>query len=272
MIVLTSTLLADLTVSPALTNPRIGWQNYLDGLTASSIAVSDESANGPRDAVLTPDTSEYWSPLALPATIVVDLGQAQTIDYVGLVHNFGTARASVKVEAGTDPSFAVSALFAYEIAPGDDSPLLFLDTARTARYLRLTINGSVVPKLSVIYAGQVLAMQRMLTGTYKPITMARKTILKRSMSRGGQFLGQTIRRNGVEGTAAFRNLDASWIRTYFDPFAKASRAKPYFFAWNPSLFPLEVGYVWNEKDIVPQYTGTLSLMDVAWNMSGVGST
>lgn len=271
MIVLTATLLADATVSPPLTYPRVGYQNYLDGLAASAITVSGETADGPRDSVLTQDTSEYWSPLALPATLQVDLGQARTVDYVGLVHNFGSAGSSVKVEVGTDPSFAASALFAYEILPSDNSPLMFLDTARTGRYLKLTITGGVAPKLSVVYVGQALAMQKLLSPPYRPITMARKTVLRRSLSRGGQFLGQTIRRNGVEGSAAFKNLTAAWVRSSFDPFVKAARSGPYFFAWNPSGFPLEVGYCWTEKDIAPQYSGIVDLIDVSWSMSGVGS-
>lgn len=272
MIVLSQAILTDTTLSRSLNYPRILYQNHLDGLAASAITVSGETTNGPRDAILTPDTAEYWQPPTLPAWILVDLGIARSIDAVGLAgHDFGSRQTSITVEVGGDPTFASSALFGYQLIPGDDGAILMMDSIRTGRYLRISLAGSVAPKLAVVYAGQALAMERMLASPYKPIDLARRTTLKRAVSRGGQYLGQTIRRNGVASSASFRNLSASFIRQSFDAFAKAARSKPYFFAWNPLSFPTESGYVWTIDDIVPQYSGNVDNMDVAWEMVGIGA-
>jgi hypothetical protein len=102
--------------------------------------------------------------------------------------------------------------------------------------------------------------------------MSRETVLGHQMSRGGHFLGSHFRRHGLSSAAQFQQLTAAWVRSMFDPFIKSARQYPYFFAWNPLEFPLEVGYVWTDKDIVPSYSGQLDLMDVSWSMQGTGST
>jgi hypothetical protein len=156
--------------------------------------------------------------------------------------------------------------------PADDQPLMFLFPSRAARYLQLKIvGGAIMPRIASVYLGASLIMQKQVSGPYTPISMGRDTQLSRSLSRGGQFLGQSYRRNGTKGAAMFKMLDDSWVRANFDAFSKAARRYPYFFAWNPSLFPTEVGYVWTEKDIVPRYNAIASLMDVNWEMKGVGA-
>jgi len=264
-------LLAAPAGAPPLTHPRILWRNRVANLLASAITVSGETAAGPRDAPTRPNTDEYWEPPALPASIVFDLGEALTIDGVGLLGNFGTCHTAVKVEVGTDPAFAADATFGEERMPDDDSAILVLDSARIGRYLRVGLTGSVPPKLAVASGGEVLAMEKAVSGPYKPISLARKTVLSGRRSRGGQFLGQGFRSHGLVSEAAFRNLSAAWVRAMFDPFAKSARGLPYFFAWNPSELPREVGYVWTVgEDIVPTHNGNGFDMDVSWEMEGIG--
>jgi hypothetical protein len=157
-------------------------------------------------------------------------------------------------------------------APTDDTPIMLVSTPKTGRYLHLRITGgSAVPRIAVIYAGVSLAMAKAVSGPYAPISMSRDTVLMRSMSRSGQFLGQSYRRNGVVSSATFKNLDDAWVRANFNAFSKSARQYPYFFAWNPSLYPTEVGYVWTEKDIIVKYNGTINLMDVTFEMRGIGT-
>lgn len=266
-------LLAAAAAAPSLVNPRIGWKNYLFEISASDLNVSGETAGGPRDAVLTPDTAQYWEPDALPAWMIVDLREPRTINYFGLAgHNFGSVHASLKVEIGTNPGFEDGATtFAQETAPSDDTPIMLLDSDRYGRWLRITINGSVPPKVAAPYAGPVLAMQKAVSGPYKPISRARKSELKRVMSRNGQFLGQTFRRNGVESEISFKNLTNDWALENFEPFSKHARSLPYFLAWNPADFPREVGFVWTDKDIVPVLNGNGFDMDVSWATDGIGN-
>lgn len=160
--------------------------------------------------------------------------------------------------------------FAEAIAPADDAALLFMDVTRTARYLKLTVTGSSATRIASVYAGQLLAMERGLALGFRPPTLSRQTTLKNAMSKGGQLLGSTVRKHGLQTEASFSHLTQSWYRAYFDPFVKSARQYPYFFAWNPQDFPLEVGYMWSDSDIAPQYA-TIDRFDVSWKMVGIGN-
>lgn len=275
MIVFTTPfVLAAEAAGASLILPRILYQNRARDLLADAVTVSGETAGGPRDAPLRPDTYEFWEPPALPATYLLNLKDTYRIDSAGLVGNFGSVRASVKVETSMD-AVAWQAL-GLEVLPSSDAPLLFLDTARDARYMLFTFLGSVPPRVAVIYAGEALVMPRPPEQGFRPVNMARRTELRSRRSRGGQLLGRDYRRHGVEGEIEFALLDSSWYRTYFDPldaeagFVKSARRFPYFLAWHPQAHPREVVYVEAEDDITPTHT-TFDLVSVGWRMSGIGN-
>jgi hypothetical protein len=269
-------LLAEAAADRPLTHARIGYQTWTRDLAAVAVTVSSEDAEGPKDAPLRPDTYEFWAPTALPATWTVDLGAGRDLDYVGLVHTLGSAGCAVLVET-SDGSQAGSPLeqvwttFASEISPGSDDPLLFLDDSVTARYLRLTITGgSTMPTIAVVYAGEVLAMPRPLWAGHAPMNLARETLLTRNLSRGGQFLGQSFVRHGQVGAAAWRHLEPDWYRASFDPFVEAARQYPFFFAWRPADYPLEVAYAWALADIRPSNMGVRDFVQVGFDLHGIG--
>lgn len=258
--------------STPFTHSRIGYHTYLRGLEASAVTVSSEAVNAPKDAPLREDTFEYWSPTALPATYVVDMGQGVELDYSGLHGLFFSAGVSVKMETSLNLSEWTE--FGEEVVPPDDAPLMFFNDLTLARFLRYTFDAStpsdVLPQLAVCYAGIALAMERAIYGGHTPMTMSRKTERYQAFSRGGQFLGQNFRRHGVEGEARYMNLTADWVREYFDPFVKAARQFPFFYAWRPETFSRESVFVWATDDIRPSNMGKRNLMQVAWGMDGVG--
>lgn len=257
-----------------LEKPRIGWQTYTrnpNGSPSTSVVVtvSGESSDGPKDAPLRPETHEAWVPPSVPATWKIDLGSSQQIDYAGIGgHTLGSAGATVLLETSLDDSAYTT--FAASLAPADDAGIMFLDTQRAARYCRFTVTGAVA-RCAVFNLGLVLKMVKSVSGPYAPISMARKTENQFTMSKGGNFLGSAFRRHGLEGSIAFKNLPAAWVRSNFNAFSKWARGEPYFLAWNPLEFPLEAAYVWSEKDIVPKYNGLLDLMDASWEMVGKGN-
>lgn len=187
----------------------------------------------------------------------------------------GTGETYTINRAGLNPARLINTIFGGEVAPIDDSPIMFMDVSRRARFVELHINPVgfffIMPRIAVVYAGKVLAMQRCIYGGHAPITMSRQTQLKQPMSRGGQFLGQSFRRLGVSTMADFQHLTAPWVRANFDPFIKAARKRPYFFAWRPQSYPTEVGYVWTPDDIAPSNTGQRDHMQVSWKMQGIGN-
>lgn len=278
MIIFGATTADDIAIATGrpLTHPRIFWDNLARGLAASAVSASGETAAGPRDAPLRPDTFEYWEPPSLPATWTVDLGSNRVIDAVGIAaHTLGSSEVSISVSAGvfedidTDENLP---LFAEPFNPSDDLPLLFLDVPRSARYVRLSLDeqstNALSPKIAVFYAGEALAMERPLYGGHGPVTLSRQTELRQSLSRGGQFLGQSFRRHGLATSVAFSNLSAAWVRSDLDPFIESARERPYFFAWRPLDFPEELAYAWTREDIRPTNMGRRDLMQVSWNIVG----
>lgn len=260
------------TADVSLENARIGYQSYTRDST-SSVTVSSETAEGPSDAPLRPDTAEYWLASADPATWILDMGSAKPIDYVGIAgHELGTHNALVEVHVSDDASTWEA--FSSDIRPSDDSALMFLGDQVQRRYCRVRVTAGDSPqtpsRIAVINVGVALAMQRQIYGGHKPITLSRQTVLSQSLSKGGQFVGQTYRRNGLATSVAFRHLTPAWYRSQFDLFVQHARKLPYFFAWRPLDYPLEVAYVWTGKDIAPTNMGVIDLMQVAWDMQGVG--
>lgn len=257
--------------------PRIAYQTYTFDLADPAVTVSSEIAGAPKDAPLRPDTAEYWQASSLPATWKVDLGAPRDVDYVGIAgHTIGTEGCTVDIDTSLD-NVAWTA-FAASVLPGDDTPLLFLDAVRSARYVRVTLSGgSAVPLVAVVYVGVALVSERDVVGPgFTPINLSRQTVMNRSLSRGGQFLGQNFRRNGVTGSAKFQYLDPDTYRAQWDPFVKHARRYPFFFGWWPSDYPEEVGYVWCDKDIRPSYMGFIdaggaALMAVSLEMQGLGN-
>lgn len=172
--------------------------------------------------------------------------------------------------SGVTPARLNNNILVYPVVPADDTPLLLLFTARTGQHLRVTITGVTAPKIASIYAGLVLVMENVISDPFVPINLAGETVRKTFLSRGGQFLGQSVRRNGVKSNVMVRYLTTAWIRSAFMPFAR-NVGVPYFIAWNPLLFPADVGYVWHEQDIKPQFDGIRDLMDVSWEIVGIGN-
>lgn len=220
----------------------------------SGLIYSAEVRNGTTDTVVASFTAE---------DAVTDADTTITSHATGEVWTIN--------KSGGTPASLLLHTFANQVAPADDAPLMFLDDSRLARYVQITLTGSTVPRIAVIYMGEVLAMERKNVGSFTPLNLSRQTTLQRSLSRTGQFLGQGFRRNGVMGSATFVHLDPTWYRDTFDPFVEHARRYPYFFAWCPEEQPEEVGYVWTDKDIVPVYMGDPQWMQVQWAMNGIGN-
>jgi hypothetical protein len=163
--------------------------------------------------------------------------------------------------------------FAEERMPADDAPIVLLDDPIVARYIKLTITGAGdAPLLQVLYAGVALAMPFRVTGGFAPVNLQRRTEKYSAFTRGGQFLGQSVKRFGVEGSVRFVHLDQDWVRSDFDPFVIAAQTLPYFFTWNAEEFSEEVVFVWSEEDIRVMYMDQLPVMEVTIPMEGIGWT
>jgi hypothetical protein len=209
----------------------------LDGATAAHFNTAD-AASEAATTITSSTTGEVWT-----------------------IHSSGVPAPEIVLHAFSAP-----------LAPADDAPIMALNTLTPVRYLRVGLTGSGAPRISNIYAGVALAMERPIRGGgFVPLQMARSTQLRSTRSRGGQILGQDFRRHGIEAQVNFQLLDSAWVRSHLDPFIKSARQYPYFLAWRPLTHPLEVAFGVTEKDIRPSMQGLGEMMQVGWEISGVGN-
>lgn len=248
-----------------LTHARIGYQTFVPD---STLVASTEATGFPASAVALSMTYEKWKPTALPATLDIDAGTGVTASYLGIAgHTLGSTSATFKLEYSTDD---VSYTEVDTVSPSDDTAILLLFDEVQARYWRLTITGSTIPEIAVVYIGEVLEMQRMIYGGHSPGTLSRQTDIRPARSEGGQFLGRSILRQGMATSFQWENLKAQWYRDNFDPFVEAARTQPFFIAWRPEDFPLEVLYCWTNSDISPTNQGVRDFMSVGFSVQGLG--
>lgn len=247
-----------------LTHTRIGYETFT--LTGTATA-STATTTFPADAPLNSLTYEYWRPTSMPATWTLDAGSSKMANYLGIAsHSLGSSGSTVTIASSPDNSTWTDI---DSLTPSDDSPIMFLFANRTARYWRLSISGSTIPSVGVVYVGPVLEMMRPCFAGLSPINLSRVTTIRPNKSEGGQWLGRSIIRNGSSMTVTYNNLGGQWYRTYFDPFVENARSYPFFYAWRPLDYPDGIGYVWTEKDIVPKNSATRDLMSVSFAMSGL---
>ena len=269
MIVITQ----DLVISPSIpvNHGVIGWHTYTREAVPGDVSVSSETTNGPADAPLRPDTYEGWVPTSVPATWRIDLGTARNINYVGIAgHTIGQSGGAVIVEYSTNDSDWTE--FLPEIAPADNTPIVFaVESFDFARYWRIRITSGSAPKIGVIYVGRYLALQRPVRyAGHSPVTMSRTIERSTAETRGGEFVGSSLRRQGMETSYNVHNLKPDWYREEFDRFAVSALRYPYFIAWRPVDYPSEVGFGWTRDAIVPDNSGVRGLIDVSWNFQGIG--
>jgi hypothetical protein len=250
--------------SPAteLTHARIGYESIAYGKTPTA---STSAAGYPAIAATYPTTYEFWKPTAVPATWAIDNAVAVACDYVGLVGDFNGG--IVDVQSSNDGGTWITQVSGQITG----RVTMFLFQPVTAQYWRIQVSNQI-PSVSVVYIGQALAMQRRIYQGHSPLTLSRNTELTNNISEGGQYLGRSIVRQGVATDAAWSHLQADWYRENFDPFVRSARTMPFFFAWRPSQFGQELGFVWTDGDIQPQNTGPRDYMSVSLNMRGVYNT
>lgn len=250
--------------------PRIGWQNRLRGLPSSSIIASSETSDGPSDAPLRPDTGTFWEPASLPANWKVDLGTIyDDVDYVGVASNLASNSCGIKVETSEDN--VTYATMSSEVAPADDAPLMFIDSPRSVKYVRVSVYGASAPRITSIYVGKLLVMDRGFQMGFGPPNLNRTTTMRTALSRGGQFLGQSVREMGVQCSPSFAHLPQDWYRENFEPFVRSARqGLPYFMAWQAENFPYEVAYGWTSDDFSPRYSQQ-DRIDISWKFKGIGN-
>jgi hypothetical protein len=239
---------------------------YLNNLIGSAVTTS-AGTNG--SLVLVPNTADRWA-ITTGGAITFTLSSAVNMDSAAIgAHNLGSTGHAVSVEYSSATTGAFSTFKASQ-TPTDNTAMMFHNAASVSvRRLKITCTGSGSAFIGSIYAGIALQMQRPFFAGHSPLPLSAKTIRYSSVTEGGNFVGEQIRRLGFRSSAPFKNLSNDWYRTYFQPFVIHARTLPYFFAWNLDQYPTDVGYCKTSEDITPAY-GSLDMFNVSFDMVGFG--
>jgi hypothetical protein len=259
-------------------SPIIGYENLV---TASNITATTEDQDYPASNLANPATNLLWRSAAgspsSPEYITVILDTEVEVDYVAIArHNFGTNFTPVSVEGLADENG--SPLDWFELVSeqllSDNGPVILRFTKQSLYAVRLKIGepqGStlLVPELAVMYVGELLSLQRRIYVGHTPFPLGREIQVANHRSVSGAFLGRIVLSSTRKTGVSLQNLTPSWYRLYFDPFLIAAQEIPFFFAWRPGDYPLEVGFCWLTGDPRPSNQRGNGMMSVDMELEGI---
>lgn len=134
--------------------------------------------------------------------------------------------------------------------------------------LKLTPRDTA-PRISVLYTGKSMPLERGIYVGHTPITLGREVSAVNGMAESGDFLGRIIRRTTFKSSIRMRHLTPVWYRNKFDPFVQACKTKPFFYAWRLNSYADEIGYCWFSGGVpVPENTGPRGMMSVSFDIGG----
>lgn len=249
-------------------NPLIGYDNLAN---VSNIATTTQQTDYPRTNMANPATHLVWRSNDDNATeyVTVTLSGSDPVDYFGIArHNFATGAIAVACEVSTDGTnfTEVGALSGLV----DNDPIMFWFAKDEYAKVRLKLTvGATLAQIATIFVGELLVVQRRVYVGHTPITMGRVSKVTNARSEQGHFLGRIVTGEYRQTKLALQNLTAAWVRSDLMPFLKYAQEAPFFFAWRPTSYPLEVGYCWLMNDPQPVNQRTNGMMQVNLDLSGV---
>lgn len=248
--------------------PLILWDNVV---AFGNVTATTEAAGYPANNLSNPATNQEWRAADTTAqTITIATGSSAPLSGVGIArHNFGSA--GITVEVGYTSGSFVN--LAGPVLPTNDEPLLFwfTDQVRASIEIKLSV-GSVPARAAVAYCGNMMMMQRGVTiADYAVPVFARKTEFYNGKSERGDFLGRIVTSQFIDGVShAYKYLTPDWYRANMAPFLEAAQQdSPFFYAFAPDDYPLEVAYVWLNGDPIGMTDPVTKRMHVTLALGGI---
>lgn len=248
--------------------PLVGWRNVI---TATGVAADFEDPDYPASNLANNLTHSIWRSTTTDAQeITFTIAEVDPVDSICIArHNFGTAEVAV-TPGYYDESDVWHELVA-EVMPGDDKPLMFRFTGQSLASITLRLAaGSSEPFAAVVYVGKLLVLQRRIYRDHVPLPYARKVKIVNGRSESGNYLGRIVLQRSRETAIRMQLLTPAWYRSTLDEFlAAAIEDTPFFFAWRPEEYPLEVGYCWLLDEPMPAPASPANLIAFDVKVGGI---
>ena len=279
-IVISEDLVATVTTG-ALNNPSIGYINYVTVANITTFNPDDdteiEDAEHPTINMANPSTYLYFQQdtAGEDAAVQVLLDGLNLVDYIGIAgHTFGSGARRVQLFGATqldEYSQPVYSALSDQQIFGSDQPIMYRFDPDYYVGLKLVAEATTTDTLqiAVVYVGKLLVSERMIQVAFTPITMGRKRDVTNQRGEAGSFLGRMMIGQFVESAAHISHMSPSFYREEFDPFVNEAGTEPFFFAWAPIDWPLEVGYAWLMEEPIPEIHDPTGLMQITLRMQGI---
>lgn len=250
-------------------HPIIGWD------TATGITATSADSNYPATNMANPATHLFWrasgdSPAPTYQYITVT-GYSGNFDYAAIArHNLGTLQIPIAIGymETTSPTAFVTLISDTILA--DDSPALFRFTEQTLPNLTIRLQaGALAAQIAVVYCGKLLVLPRKIYQGFTPITYARVAKVTNGRSEAGNFLGRIVLQEFEKNTVPLSLIDPAYFRSHIADFLVDSKERPFFMAWRPQTYPLEVGYCHMTNDPQPVNEAPSGLIAMQLEMTGV---
>jgi hypothetical protein len=136
-----------------------------------------------------------------------------------------------------------------EQMPADDSPIIWRFAQQSLLAVRLRVKPiAVAPEASVMYTDVLLQLQRRIYVGHRVLNYNRRANVVTGFSDEANFLGRLVLGELKESSLSLQNITPAFYRSDVDPWLSNSIEKPFFFAWRPQGYPLEVGFCWLTGD------------------------
>jgi len=248
-------------------DPLIGWHNVL---MLDQIVATSANPLHPASNLANPSTRLRWESAAGGTQFLTfSINYDDPVDYIGVArHNWHSTSTFVSVEIFDGDTWE-EVIDAF--VPGDDSPLILRFDPRIVSGIRIRLETSDAARLraAVVYIGRLLVMQRRIYVGHTPLHMARDTAIANTQSESANFLGRVVTARRNASVANFKNLTPGWYRRYMEPFVVQTEEVPFFFAWRPETYPLEVGYAWTKGTPNPVNELPNGMMSVSIEYGGI---
>jgi hypothetical protein len=253
-------------------NPLIGWRNVA---SSSPLSATSSAAGFPVSHLANPATHLRWkaagSPPVTDQFVRIDVASVEPLDYLAIArHNFASAQIPVSIERLVSTGPEVWAVLVAPVLLPNDGPALFRFAPQGLTSIRIRMQpGLAAPTIAVVYTGRLLVLQRRIYVGHTPINYGRRAKITNARSESGNFLGRIVLSEQTETSVDLQNLTPDWYRAQLEPFIRASKEAPFFFAWRPGDYPYEIGYCWMTNDPQPSNQRANGMMQVGLEMSGI---
>lgn len=218
-------------------------------LAEGTLAWSSQSADGFAANALGPQTYDFWTPTALPATLSVTLGAAVECDACAIIgHTLFTAGATVAVEWWNGSAW----ITAHSVTPTDDRDLMLIFGAQSSAQWRIRVTGAaVMPSISVAMIGPRFIIPDGVAADYVPLNLALDIDLAPSITVKGQYVGTFVKRTGGATSISLAQQRREWIEDEARPFiAHYNEGAPFVWSSCPDLLPDDMAYCWRSGGVL----------------------